>query len=262
MSSAVQTMPTRNNQSRNALVLGIIAFVFAWLVNLPGFASNIGWLSPVAALMAVIAGFRTLGRVNRPQRAQMLIGIVAAMIGVTLFIYFLVSGATGSLKSLGPQTFKDNGIQLTYPGSWQLIDKKQYSPCNNLLINCVVVMQQSDGATIYITKSFIIPSLTFEEADAVFWASFQAGISGASPPEKVNLISQDRITVGSQTASRRIFDVASQSGNSPAHTYFLLVYVIKDWSSYIITAWTFNADSFSNRRPDIDNIINSFTFTS
>lgn len=253
MSSAVQAAPARN-QAINALVLGIAAIVLAFLVNAPGVVSYIGLLSPVAALLAVIAGLRALGRASGQQRMQALVGILAAIVGVILFVVFLSSSVNSFMKTLGPQSFKGNGLQLTYPGSWTSVETSQVSTCKQTGITCVFFVGQADGTNLNIIQT------TLPQASPVDAAQIGQQIQASMP--NAHQTSQDTLTIGGQPAVRFVFDAPSTVSGSSGHNYIVQVYVANGTSLYTITGLATSADALSSHRTDIDSIISSITFTS
>lgn len=188
---------------------------------------------------------------------------IALILGsVVLILALLVAPQVISiLQRQTTQTFKGSGVELTYPGDWHLVDTAKASYCKAFLSSCVMGIQLSDGTVILIYKTFFLPAITFDVADNISWSSFQAGLSSALPG-KINLVSQDSITIDGQIASRRVFDVVPQTGSRVEPSSDLLVYTIKDFSSYTIATYTFSADAFSAHRADVDSIISSIHFTS
>ncbi|MHB8625449.1 MAG: hypothetical protein ACYDEO_04530 [Aggregatilineales bacterium] len=258
MSSIVQTTPTRSNQATSALVLGVASIVFALLTNAPGQVSFLGFLSPVAALLAVIAGLRALGRVSGQQRTQAIVGILAGIVGVILFVVFFTTQVNVFTKSLGPQTFNGGGVQMTYPGTWQLLDISQTATCKQTGYACVVAVGQPDRTNITVIQIPLQQALTMDTATATqLWQQYLT----SSPT--ANRTSNDMITIGGQPAVRWVFDTPSQSTAVPGgHEYLVQVNVIKGLSLYTITAFATSADALTAHRADVDNIINSITFTS
>jgi hypothetical protein len=239
----------------NAFVLGIAAVIFALATNAPGMFSFIGLLSPVAALLAVIAGIRALGQVSGPQRALALRGMMAGIFGAILFVVFLVSQSNNTMKAMGPQTFSGSGIQLTYPGNWQPVDISQSTTCKQTGVTCVMALSPADGTSFNIIRTTLPQATTMDAvADVQLWQQYHSGAPTATRT------GDTLITVGGQPAVRWLMDLPSTAVAS-GHDYIDQVYVVNGTAFYTITGLAITQDTLTTYQPTIDGIVSSIKFT-
>lgn len=100
MSTKPQASATRNTQARSSLALGVAALVLALLGLAPGILSYLTCVGAVAALLAVVAGVRGLRAARESggqDRAMAIAGMVAAGLGLLVFIIITVVPALTTL---------------------------------------------------------------------------------------------------------------------------------------------------------------------
>lgn len=125
--------PPPGEDARNALILGGVALVTSFLVDVPGLISAIGCVAPVAALITLtvaIRGWRKVGEDNQA-RTLILFGLALGLAGAVIFAIQLSSGVDEAQDILDsareeataatvPHVFvtADGQAELTYTENW------------------------------------------------------------------------------------------------------------------------------------------------
>lgn len=246
-------VPNKYDEAITALICGCASVIFGVLVNVVWSNAACGTPVMLSAGMAVKWGRQALGQTGKAQRLLARIGITGGIVGIALYVNSLINIVGIYQRSLQPQTFKGNGLQFTYPGSWQTIDMTQIQACKQAQISCVLLVGQPDKTTISIIQSPLVYAIRVDKA------LVQQHVQAIFP--NAHLTSQETVSVGGQPAGRVIFD-APYAAAPGGYGYFLSVEVAKDLSLYSISARAVSAEALAAHRQDIDNIISSIVFTS
>ena len=266
MSIETQDKTKKNTQANASLILGLISIVFALFNYAPGFFSVLGIVGVVAALLAILAGVRGLRaarEIEEQGRKLAIAGIAAGGLGLLLFIITFIAPVTRNVREMEtllipqpPQTFQGDGFTLTYPGGWEEVDAGQ-DWCNKQPgSECILAIlhPSGDGTNIVLIRFALEEETTLEAYDQASWAGIESEI-----PD-VNLESRDIIEIGGQPAIRRVFSLSTPDMPS-GRGHFLQVILVKGLAAYYFMGTTISADTSTQYRAEIEEIITSIQFS-
>lgn len=267
MSTEPQDKTQKNTQAIASLILGVISIVFALFNYAPGFLSVLGIVGAVAASLALLAGkrgFRAAREIDEQGRKLAIAGLAAGGLGLLLFIItFIVPIVTdvGEMQALltpqPPKTFQGDGFTLTYPNGWETIDAfAEQDLCKQPGVECIlaIVHPSRDGTNINLIRVALDEETTVDENDQAEWAYFE------SVTPDVNLESRDIIEIGGQPAIRRVFSAPSSDVPS-GRVHVLQVYIVKGLTVYTFTGVAQSADTLTQHRAEIEEIIIGMQFS-
>jgi hypothetical protein len=162
----------------------------------------------------------------------------------------MLAGQLLAIEQSKPQSFRDDGITITYPATWVSGDLDQIAFCQQGSIKCLVQLFHSshDGGNLILVRERLAAGLSVDSVEAEAWRNAARQVPTATSA------SRELIEIDGLPAVRRVVN-----STDPEAFVHIQISVISGTSYYVLTA-SAPAEEFAQHQPDFDYIIRSMAF--